>query len=449
MRGGLVSCALALALLQTTACGDDDGGAGGGSDAGERADGGGGGDDGGGGGIGLIVHVGGLVSGSTTWVVLGDGEEYQKLESTTDAVFPDARLPQDVHHVQVGLEGNLTVRSYLAIDAHEIWLEGAGDYRESYERQLSGTVSTDLESGTWVAAGGVGIDGLRGSTSAGVGGGGYDITLHGYSLGSVDVVAYQTAGEGPSVRAGAVRGVDLTADAPVTGVDIEVDHPFDQTLTVSVTDDEPYGGAYKAQLVFTLSGLPAFWTEDEDLPIEVPTPLMDAPMQAVERYVWVPLGLGDGYDFGPLETARMYLRVEPDAAAVTVDALEPFQLQQPAFALQEDPTVVASGSLDAITWTADPEALQVELMVQATGEPNAYEEFCWEIFAPAGLGRAAVPALPDEVFAGAFLAAREYALYMTQQDLPGLDSATEIYTRSGAVPVGYRTTRRLSYFTVE
>ena len=149
MRVGLVSCALALALLLTTACGDDDGGAGGGADAGDRDGGGGGGDDGGGG-IGLIVHVGGLVSGSTTWVVLGDGE-YQKLESTTDAIFPDARLPQDVHHLQVGLEGNLTVRSYLAIDAHEIWLEGAGDYSESYERQLSGTITTDLESGTWVA----------------------------------------------------------------------------------------------------------------------------------------------------------------------------------------------------------------------------------------------------------------------------------------------------------
>ncbi len=212
---------LALSVLLVSpgcSCGDDDGGGGGAADGGGSAD--SGGEVDGGGGIGLIVHVGYLTEGSTTWVVLGDGEEYQKLESTTDAVFPDARLPQDVHHVQVGLEGNLPVRSYLAIDAHEIWLEGAGDYSESYERQLSGTVNTDLESGTWVAAGGDGVNGLRGSTSAGVGGGGYAITLSGYSVGTVDVVAYQSGGEGPAVRAGAVRGIDLSADAPVTGVDI-------------------------------------------------------------------------------------------------------------------------------------------------------------------------------------------------------------------------------------
>ncbi|HEU5055781.1 MAG TPA: hypothetical protein VFU21_04625 [Kofleriaceae bacterium] len=438
----------ALALLLATACGDDGGGdSSGDSDAGE-SDGGGGGADAAAGGVGLIVHVGYLVEGSTTWVVLGDGAEYQKLETTTDAVFPDVRLPQDVHHVQASLDGNLTVRSYLAIDAHEIWLEGAGSFTESYDRQLSGTVTSDLEAGTWVAAGG-GTAGLYGVASAGVGGGGYDIYLHGDALGTVDVVAYQ-AFSGQAVRAGAVRGVDLTGEAPVTGVDIEVDHPFDEQLAVTVTDDEPYGGAYKAQLIFTLSGFVAFWTEGEDLPIRVPTPVMDTAMQAVDRYVWVPLGLGDGYDFGPLETARMYVKVAPEAGAVTVDALAPFQLHQPAFGLEEDPTIVAAGSLDAITWTADPEAVQVELRVQATGDPNAYEELCWEIYAPAGLGRAAVPDLPDEVFAGAFLAPRRYALYMTQQELAGIDEAIDLYTDPAARAVpGYRNTRRLSFFTVE
>ena len=202
--------------------------------------------------------------------------------------------------------------------------------------------------------------------------------------------------------------------------------------------------------MFAVADQIAFFTEDQDLPIETPTPEMDTPMQALQRYVWVPLGEGDGYDFGPLQTARMYQKVAAGADSVTVDALAPFELHQPEFALEESPTAVAAGSLDAITWTADPSAVQVALMVQASGDPNAYEEFCWEIFAPAALGRVAVPDLPDEVFAGDFLAARDYALYMTQQELEGVDREIDLYTRPDRQPSpGYRNTRWLSYFTVE
>jgi hypothetical protein len=133
-----------------------------------------------------------------------------------------------------------------------------------------------------------------------------------------------------------------------------------------------------------------------------------------------------------------------------VAALAPFELHRPEFALAESPTTVTAGSLDAITWTADPDAVQVELMVQASGDPNAYEEFCWEIFAPAGLGRAAVPDLPDEVFAGELLAPRDYALYMTQQELDGIAREIDLYTDPDRRPgPGYRNTRWLSYFTVE
>ena len=100
MHANGLGVALTVLLVSPgCSCGDDGGGGGGAADGGGSAD--SGGEVDGGGGIGLIVHVGYLTSGSTTWVVLGDGEEYQKLESTTDAVFPDARLPQDVHHVQL------------------------------------------------------------------------------------------------------------------------------------------------------------------------------------------------------------------------------------------------------------------------------------------------------------------------------------------------------------
>lgn len=89
-------------------------------------------------------------------------------------------------------------------------------------------------------------------------------------------------------------------------------------------------------------------------------------------------------------------------------------------------------------------------MVQATGDPGAYEEFCWEVFAPAALGRVAVPGLPDEVFAGEFLAPRAYALYMTQQELEGVGRELDLYTHPASPPApGYRNTRWLSYFTVE
>jgi len=281
--------------------------------------------------------------------------------------------------------------------------------------------------------------------------GAYSMSLLGYELtDTVDVVAYQRGDDNTAVAAGAVRGVDISGEEPITGVDLAIDHAFDQTVAVSVSGDEPYGGAYKAQMIYTLSDRIHFFTEDEDLPIQVATPVMDEPMQALERYVWVPLGLGDGYDFGPLETARMYQRLTAEQTSIDITALAPFQLEQPAFGLAEDPTVVAEGSLEEITWTADTTANQVELMVQATGDPGAYEEFCWEIFAPAALGRAAVPVLPSEVFDGTFLAARKYALYMTQSELIGIDDANDLWsTPGGRYPREYRVTRRLSFFDVE
>jgi hypothetical protein len=237
--------------------------------------------------------------------------------------------------------------------------------------------------------------------------GGYRVNLMGSGPEAVDVVAFSfTYPSAIWTRIGMRRSVMETGGA-VTGVDVALDHPFDQQLAVTVVGGDPYGplvpdlefldgsNAISASAAIRMMGPTWYLT----------TPAMTAPIDALVRVVHVapPPCSANCLSSDPHGWVEALARAPQDAVSVTL--LAPTVLTAPQ--LGGWPNAPATAGSVRLAWTTDPAAQSVAFAFRSA---SVTPPINWTVVAAAKRGSYALPALRVPVLPSGMLPQDGYSL---------------------------------------
>ncbi|MFY0574622.1 hypothetical protein ACN28S_09900 [Cystobacter fuscus] len=195
----------------------------------------------------------------SVYVLLGDGSRFrQPLDDQGTARFEDPALvgAQDVTVVEVQSTGGSVLHTLLAVDEPELELpygynEPFSTELETKQAQVTGKVTGASGAGTVRTQ--VVSEAFTGRTpTAPPPPGTFSLEIWGATPGRLSLFASETRSSDHEVlRVGMKRDVAVGGGQAVTGQDIALDHPVDQSLGVTVTGLEPYGTSVNAFLSYS------------------------------------------------------------------------------------------------------------------------------------------------------------------------------------------------------
>jgi hypothetical protein len=349
----------------------------------------------------LVVHAG-----PDAHVLLGDGSVFNQVPvrvgTNGDSVarFTRITLPQDVTIVRATQESAgsgptydvTNVLTIAGVNRNEIWpLENPPGYPsypdpEAVNASIHGNVLGTITQGTKIM--------LLGEMGPQITGGpnyGFSVSRSQSASKFYDLVAYDGV-EYRAVNVGVLRNVDVTG--ALTGKDITLDHPFDQTVTVTPENDAASGGAYRARLIFRARGQLLFGTDTSGFPAALKSPTMDAPLDFIERTAEVLSGQFDANDADKIKPTRFFadtiLPVPAAASSVTAKMLTPAKVTSPELGTKAAPGSAQAAGLSFL-WTSDPAAPASRLRVESTAGAARLR---WVVYAAGATGKFAFFALP-------------------------------------------------------
>ncbi|EPX63769.1 putative lipoprotein [Cystobacter fuscus DSM 2262] len=349
----------------------------------------------------------------SVYVLLGDGSRFlQPLDDQGTARFEDPSLvgAQDVTVVEVQGTGGLVLHTLLAVDEPELELpygynEPFSTAIETKQAQVTGKVTGASGAGTVSTQ--VVSEAFSGRTPTQTAPPGtFSLEVWGATPGRLSLFASETRSSDHGVlRVGMKRDVAVGGGQAVTGQDIALDHPVDQTLGVTVTGLEPYGTRVNAFLTYSEGTQELFSTGTTSTPpLSLPAIARTAPFDTTQMRVGV--GAGDE-DTLPAGFSEATLRVGA-ASPVAVTLLAPVLLSSPVLGTRD---AVGTASRDgfAFRWSADPTARFVKLAFMnfsRTGDKFIF----WDVLAPASTTSFTPFQLPEGVAPRDTLEAGLYAI---------------------------------------
>ncbi|MET0405446.1 MAG: hypothetical protein ABW123_23720 [Cystobacter sp.] len=379
-------------------------------------------------------------------VLLGDGGKYRvRLDEQGMARFhaPELVGPRDVSLVTVHTSGRVQVQSFLALEGAEVWLPREGfpmvGFDFTQQATLTGKVTgADDSNAVSVLTSGKGFSGFTTQDAQG----GFRIDVRGPSPGTVDVFARESdRARTKIVRVGMKRGIAVGGGALVSGLEVALDHPVDQSLEVTEEGAVSQGREVAATLRYTLNGQVLFTTEAAGaLPLGLPAIAQTPPCDTRVPMLQLSSGELERLPGGLVQTERPV--TSPSSAGVKF--LTPVRITSPAMGTQDAPASQSREGL-VLRWSPDASAHLTEVRL-ASGTDG--DSFSWSVRAPASVTGFTPFTLPADITsvrgfrAGA---ASVWAYSLWQADMGGYE---DFFTGTGTpfFPSGVEVrTTRLSF----
>ncbi|HEX8440651.1 hypothetical protein [Archangium sp.] len=320
---------------------------------------------------------------SNVHVLLGDGSRFREpVDSSGVARFHDPSItgPQDVSLVMVSSTGTVQVNTYLAINRAEVWLPGSAALNSAISWKKQGTITgrvtgTTSPQSLSVVLIGKGFHGFL----TGAADGSFSIDVQGDERGRVDLFARETELTGAKVlRVGLKKDIAVAADTVVSGQDIALDHPLDQSLDVTEQGNKLQGAEARVSLRYILGGQLLFSSShDGKLPLSVPAIALTGPFETFTPVLRVSAGDAANLPRGEVQTDMPVGRTS--SAAVTL--LSPVSIASPAVGTLEAPASASRSGL-VLRWNHDASAHMVELELASKTGPGPLG---WRVMAPAAV----------------------------------------------------------------
>lgn len=338
-------------------------------------------------------------------VLLGDGSRFrQPIDAKGDARFVDAAIvgPQDVTVVAVSktTPSFVSVGTVLAIDQPEVWLNNPLEPPPSPQlppppklATVSGKVTGVTQAHpAYIFVASPGFSGGAAVNPDGT----FRIDVLGAEPGSVDLVVREEDDanfEDPQVlRAGRLRGVALSRDQVLGGLQLALDQPVDQTLGVTVNGQQLYAPEARVKLTFFEEQLGFFSTSATGAsPLSLRTLAMSAPFDTTRRFLSTIAGDSTRL---PAGMAFALKRIDNGATA-SLTLPVPMSLSAPLLGACTSPSVTPRTGL-ALRWSIDATANVGQVVL----EPSASSSgpiLLWSVIAPASITSFTPFPLPAEV----------------------------------------------------
>ncbi len=386
---------------------------------------------------GLLVHTTGSANpdGGFTGVIyavlLGDGTTYAKqVDVNGDVQFEDVALPQDVTFVE-DVEGALgptmtKATTVVGVDRREIFFAGTGPQTKPCPCASQGTVQGQIlgagaSTSRWLKA--VSTDGhlvdaiVNGST----------FTFSSYrpagAPNTYDLVAGEKSASGELLTIGVRRNVVMTGGV-LSGQDVTLDRPVDQTLTVNLpgdggmapsASDVVFGTRLHGRYVFFASGASGAF------PVTFKSAQAGGPLDVLMPTLAFQYGTS-GYEPGQIDptTAWGYstLLVPQGTAQVTAPLMTPAMVTAPVLGTPASPTPASAVEGFSVSWDAgDPTTTFVELSVETTQVPPALK---WHVYLPPSRKTFTFFPLPPGVAPKQIFPSGKHLVQLSQVRLPSI-----------------------------
>ena len=326
----------------------------------------------------LIVHTGVKpTGGASVHVLLGDGTKFvQAVDANGDATFQDNAI-QGAQTVTLVEEngGTVSAITVVSVNRGELWLPGSvqSNSNSSVVGTVSGNVTGIADAGDWTSVSllGGGADGY-GTAS----GGAFSFQVYAPDAGAdagtrtgALLALEEDTGFNP-IKAGLRTGVPIGGD--VTGQDVTLDHPVDQTFTLTVSNaNTTYGSSINANLLYLLDNRSLFSTSASGAsPLSLPAIAQTAPFDGTQLVAELNIGSRTS-----LPNGRLNLSAGVSGSSGNLTVPTPLAIGAPPISDRTTrPTVSATGF--KLDWTTDPQA-QVAYFELGDGTVD------WQVVAPA------------------------------------------------------------------
>ncbi|WP_157823766.1 hypothetical protein [Melittangium boletus] len=382
-------------------------------------------------------------------VLLGDGRGFrERLDDSGVVRFhePIVSGTRDVSLVMVGSTGTVQVKTWLALDGAEVWLPSFMYPQSAIPWTKQGTLSGKVTgaanpSALSVVAVGTGLYGL--TTLAGDGS--FSIDVRGDAPGEVDLFARETEGPGGKVlRVGLKRDIAVGSGASVSGLEVALDHPVDQSLGVTVAGGFDPEGEASATLQYILGGQLLFSTNASgQLPLSIPAVARTAPFDTLTPMLRVSVGDAATLPGGMVQTA---VPVSGTSSAA-VSFLNPLRITSPGVGTLEAPARASRSGL-VLGWSPDGSAHLTEVELAATIGPGPLD---WSVMAPTFITSFTPFALPADIAPVTTIPAGSYRVAATTTWRANVSGYADFFTGSAASSPyeETRTTRLRAYVELQ
>ncbi|AKJ01975.1 putative lipoprotein [Archangium gephyra] len=382
-------------------------------------------------------------------MLLGDGSKHRaRLDNSGVVHFRDPAItgPQDVTLVMVRSTGTVQAKTYLALNGPEVRLPSSLYLLGALPFTRQGTVTGRVTGAANPSALSVTVvgNGLYGITTLSEDGS-FSIDIRGEAPGKVDLFAKETEGtEGKVVRVGLKRDISVSAGTTVSGQDVALDHPVDQSLGVTVAGGELPDTTLNTSLRYILGGQVLFSTSASGTqPLSVPMIARMAPFDTLPPMLSVSSGEAAKLPGGQVQTE---MPVGAGSSA-QVTFLSPLSITSPAVGTLEAPASASRTGL-VLRWSPDPSAHLTEVELGATIGPGPLD---WSVVAPTSITSFTPFTLPADSAPVTTFPAGSYRVWATTSWQANASGYASFFTGSlsGGPYVETRTTRLLSYVELQ
>ncbi|HYO64510.1 MAG TPA: hypothetical protein VEU33_00400 [Archangium sp.] len=382
-------------------------------------------------------------------VLLGDGSRFRaRLDNSGVVRFQDPAIegPQDVSLVRVDSTGKVQVKTYLALNGPEVRLPSLLGLVGALPFTKQGTVTGKVTGAANPSALSVTVigNGLYGITTLSEDGS-FSIDISGDAPGKVDLFAKETEGtEAKVVRVGLERDIAVSAGTTVSGQDVALDHPVDQSLGVTVAGGKLPDAHLDASLRYILGGRLLFSTSGSGTqPLSVPMIARTAPFDTLTPMLRVSSGDAAQLPGGQLQTD---MPVGATSSA-QVTFLDPLSITSPAVGTLEAPASASRSGL-VLRWSPDASAHLTEVELAATIGPGPLD---WIVVAPTSRSSFTPFTLPAASAPVTTLPAGSYRISATSRWQANASGYASFFTGSlsGGPDVETRTTRLRTYVELQ
>ncbi|QRN94567.1 hypothetical protein JRI60_36385 [Archangium violaceum] len=386
---------------------------------------------------------------SSVHVLLGDGSRFrERLDDSGVVRFHDPAIagPQDVSVVMVQSTGEVKVKTYLALDGTEVWLPSFVGFLSALPWTKQGTVTGRVTGATHVGnlsvtAVGKGLSGVTTLAEDGS----FSIDVRGDEPGQVDLFARETEGpDGKVLRVGLARGIAVSSGTTVSGLELALDHPVDQSLNVTVEGSRYQGSSVSAELWYILGGQLLFRTNASGtIPLSVPAIARTAPFDTITPMLHVTSGDTTNLQGGAVQTNMPV----SDTSSAEVSFLAPLSITSPAVGTLEAPGSASRSGL-VLRWNPDSSAHLTEVELAALVGPGSLD---WTVVAPASITSFTPFPLPAGIAPVTTFPAGSYRVWATTTWRAKASSYADFFTGSPTRDPyeETRTTRLLTYVELQ
>ncbi|WP_257455441.1 hypothetical protein [Archangium lipolyticum] len=275
--------------------------------------------------------------------------------------------------------------------------------------------------------------------------GSFSIDVHGDEPGQVDLFARETEGTTKKVlRVGLLRGIAVSSGTTISGLELALDHPVDQSLAVTVEGSRYQGSSVSASLWYILDGQFLFSTDASGtMPLPVPAIARTAPFDTITPMLNVTSGDATNLQGGAVQTNMPV----SDTSSAKVTFLAPLSITSPTVGTQESPGSASRSGL-VLRWSPDVSAHLTEVELAAKVGPGPLD---WTVVAPVSITSFTPFPLPADIAPVTTFPAGSYSVWATTTWRAKANSYADFFTGS-LTHDPYeetRTTRLLTYVELQ